>query len=95
VSFQTGLLAGGSDVRAFALLFIFLAVALVAALVVLGFIVIYRAYGRAGKVRRPPARPIEPPELVLARRFAAGEIDEDEYRRRLDALKVRATPPPN
>jgi putative membrane protein len=26
------------------------------------------------------------PEQILARRFAAGEIDEDEYRRRLEAL---------
>lgn len=27
------------------------------------------------------------PETLLARRFAAGEIDEDEYRSRLDILR--------
>jgi putative membrane protein len=27
------------------------------------------------------------PEQILAERFARGEIDEDEYRRRLDALR--------
>ncbi|GAA2759091.1 SHOCT domain-containing protein [Actinopolymorpha rutila] len=32
----------------------------------------------------PPARPT--PDDVLAERFARGEIDEDEYRRRLDVL---------
>ena len=36
---------------------------------------------------RPSA---EDPERTLARRFAAGEIDEDEYRRRLEVL--RSTP---
>lgn len=29
----------------------------------------------------------ESPEDVLRRRFANGEIDEDEYRRRLDVLR--------
>lgn len=28
------------------------------------------------------------PERILAERFARGEIDEDEYRRRLDALRA-------
>jgi putative membrane protein len=32
------------------------------------------------------------PEEVLAERFAAGEIDENEYRRRLDALRVASSP---
>jgi putative membrane protein len=30
------------------------------------------------------------PEQILAERLAAGEIDEDEYRRRLDALRGAA-----
>jgi putative membrane protein len=34
--------------------------------------------GRAGNVG---------PEEILARRFARGDIDEDEYRRRLAALR--------
>lgn len=29
------------------------------------------------------------PEQILARRFAAGEIDEEEYHRRLEALRSR------
>ena len=29
------------------------------------------------------------PEAILARRFAGGEIDEEEYRRRLDAIRSR------
>lgn len=40
---------------------------------------------------RPPMRtevsPARTPEQVLGERFARGEIDEDEYRRRLDALR--------
>jgi putative membrane protein len=35
-----------------------------------------------------PARD-DDPEQILARRFAAGEIDEEEYRRRLEALRSR------
>lgn len=40
-------------------------------------------------VRRPPAAPpgASGPEQVLAERFARGEIDEDEYRRRLRVLR--------
>ena len=39
---------------------------------------------------RPPAQlhlPDDSPERILARRFAAGEIDEEEFNRRLDALR--------
>ncbi|MER5642752.1 SHOCT domain-containing protein [Kitasatospora sp. NPDC002227] len=36
----------------------------------------------------PPAPPVRPePEQLLAERLARGEIDTDEYRRRLDALR--------
>ena len=36
----------------------------------------------------PPTPPAPPaPELVLAERFARGEIDADEYRQRLDTLR--------
>ncbi|MGA2873215.1 MAG: SHOCT domain-containing protein [Candidatus Dormibacteria bacterium] len=33
------------------------------------------------------------PEQILARRFAAGEIDEEDYRRRLAALRNSIGPP--
>ncbi len=36
-----------------------------------------------------PARAAEDPERILARRFASGEIDAEEYRRRLDTLRGR------
>jgi putative membrane protein len=47
----------------------------------------------------PPARrqdhdPVPAPEQLLAERFARGEIDEDEYRRRLDVLRETAGPRP-
>jgi putative membrane protein len=37
-----------------------------------------------GTGQRPPA---SDPEDVLARRFAAGEIDEAEYRRKIETLR--------
>ena len=36
---------------------------------------------------RPAASTTTDPETLLARRFAAGEIDEDEYQSRLDTLR--------
>jgi putative membrane protein len=39
-----------------------------------------------GRVDRPGPRPT--PERLLAERFARGEIDEEEYRRRLEALRT-------
>ncbi|MDX3233109.1 SHOCT domain-containing protein [Streptomyces sp. ME19-01-6] len=38
--------------------------------------------------------PWSPAERVLSERFARGEIDEDEYRRRLAVLRGRTPPPP-
>jgi putative membrane protein len=37
----------------------------------------------------PDQQPRPTPEQLLAERFARGEIDEDEYHRRLDALQRR------
>jgi putative membrane protein len=42
------------------------------------------------RASRPPAQYASDPERTLAQRFAAGEIDQDEYRRRLDALRGAA-----
>ena len=42
------------------------------------------------RASRPPTQHIPDPERILAQRFAAGEIDEDEYQRRLDALRGAA-----
>ncbi|HEY9474787.1 MAG TPA: SHOCT domain-containing protein [Mycobacteriales bacterium] len=42
---------------------------------------------RAARRREPEPRPRPTPEHLLAERFARGEIDEDEYHRRLDVLR--------
>jgi len=52
-------------------------------LIVLAVIAIAR-YLRTGGDRPPEARPT--PEELLAKRFARGEIDEQEYHQRLNAL---------
>jgi putative membrane protein len=42
-------------------------------------------WGTASRTSTPPSGD-ESPEALLNRRFAAGEINEDEYRHRLDVL---------
>lgn len=49
--------------------------------------VIFVVFRVANGSRRGEPRASESAEEVLRRRFAAGEIDEDEYRRRLDVLR--------
>ncbi|WP_329528689.1 SHOCT domain-containing protein [Streptomyces sp. NBC_01462] len=58
-----------------------------AVIIVLGAL-LYRALARpGGSSDRVDTRPIDPtPEQILAERFARGEIDEDEYHRRLTVL---------
>ena len=80
-------------VHLFALLFIVLVAAIVIAFLVIAFVVIFR--GRLRPAPGEPAeRPVDSPQLVLARRLASGEIDDDEYRRRLAALRGEQVPPP-
>ncbi|WP_229866615.1 SHOCT domain-containing protein [Sinomonas cellulolyticus] len=45
--------------------------------------------GWGGRGTYPPGPQQEDPEHILAQRFARGEIDETEYRARLDALRRR------
>ncbi|GHD97202.1 SHOCT domain-containing protein [Streptomyces naganishii] len=58
------------------------------ALLIAAGVLLFRALDR-GPGRTPrtaaPGRPA--PEQLLAERFARGEIDEDEYRRRLEVLR--------
>ncbi|MES4891571.1 SHOCT domain-containing protein [Streptomyces sp. NPDC096012] len=58
-----------------------------AAIIALG-VLLYRALARpGGSSDRADDRPLEPaPERILAERFARGDIDEDEYHRRLTVL---------
>jgi len=54
-------------------------------LVIAGIVVLVRYLSRAGQAGTPTGyRPT--PEQVLADRFARGEIDDDEYTRRLRIL---------
>ncbi|MEZ7005096.1 SHOCT domain-containing protein [Streptomyces sp. AD55] len=64
-----------------------LLVPLLWALVVGGVVTVLRRTARRG--RPGPGRPVEDrsPLAVLGRRFAAGEIDEEEYWRRLSVLE--------
>lgn len=56
------------------------------ALVILGLIALIRYLRSSGRDResQPSGRPT--PQQLLAERFARGEIDDEEYRRRLDTL---------
>lgn len=62
------------------------------AVLVAAGVLLFRAFNRApGDVRHPGAR--SAPEQLLAERFARGEIDEDEYRRRLSVLRGESQKP--
>ncbi|GAA4989998.1 SHOCT domain-containing protein [Kitasatospora paranensis] len=66
-------------------------------LLVFGVVLLVRYLGRA-QHQHPGARPSDPraggpvprptPEDMLGERFARGEIDADEYRHRMDALRA-------
>jgi len=61
------------------------------ALVVTGIVLLVRYLSRTPG-QPPDNRPT--PERLLAERFARGEIDEEEYRRRLQALRTTTGPTP-
>ena len=55
--------------------------------VIFGIVALVRYAGRGGPQRGEPVqRPA--PERLLAERFARGEIDEEEYQRRLAVLRA-------
>ena len=55
-------------------------------LVIWAIVAIYRGSDSTWRHTDRPDRP--DPERILAERFAAGEIDEDEYQRRLVTLRA-------
>jgi putative membrane protein len=55
-------------------------------LVIAGIVMLVRNLGDSG---RPAASAGQSPQQLLAERYARGEIDEDEYRRRLQILAGR------
>jgi putative membrane protein len=61
-------------------------------LVIVGIVALVRYLARADRQPvHPPAGPAA--DQRLAERFARGEIDEHEYRRRLDVLREQSPPP--
>ncbi|MCU1670833.1 MAG: hypothetical protein JWP40_3760 [Blastococcus sp.] len=58
-------------------------------LLILGGVLLFRALNRPSGGHEAPSRAT--PEQVLAERFARGEIDEDEYRRRLETLHASSS----
>lgn len=60
------------------------------ALVIAGAVVLVRYLGRTPQLPAAPPPHRHTPEQVLAERFARGEIDDDEYQRRLDTLRTGA-----
>jgi putative membrane protein len=54
-------------------------------LVIAGIVALVRYAGRGAQVAAPTG-PRPAPQQVLAERFARGEIDEEEYTRRLQVL---------
>ncbi|MEV5508209.1 SHOCT domain-containing protein [Streptomyces orinoci] len=60
-------------------------------LLILGAVLLFSALGRLREHPRPHAPwhapPAPGPEQILGERFARGEIDEEEYRRRLAVLR--------
>ncbi|TPQ15740.1 SHOCT domain-containing protein [Streptomyces sporangiiformans] len=55
------------------------------ALIITAAVLLFRALNRPHEHTHTPGAP-QTPEQVLGERFARGEIDEEEYRRRLNAL---------
>ncbi|MFC4463573.1 SHOCT domain-containing protein [Streptomyces xiangluensis] len=55
------------------------------ALIITAAVLLFRALNRPHEHTHTPSAP-QTPEQVLGERFARGEIDEEEYRRRLNAL---------
>jgi putative membrane protein len=71
---------------------VFFIVVLVAALVALVFLIRMALNQRAGRPLMAGQRSASAPQAalqILDERFARGEIDEDEYKRRRDALRGR------
>jgi putative membrane protein len=58
------------------------------ALVVTAVVLVVRGVARS-RPAGPPAPYADSPERLLAERYARGEIDDDEYRHRLETLRSR------
>ncbi|GLW47482.1 hypothetical protein Stsp02_31440 [Streptomyces sp. NBRC 14336] len=54
------------------------------ALIITALVLVFRAVNQPHEHTHTPAAPT--PQQILSERFARGEIDEEEYQRRLNAL---------
>ena len=61
-------------------------------LIIAGIVALVRYTGRSTYTSAPPPAAGPAPQQVLADRFARGEIDEEEYRRRLQVLADAGMP---
>jgi putative membrane protein len=79
----------GSGMNGWGYAFMMIILLVFCAVVIVGAVALVRYLGRDGQ--RSPAPPQPPPspspERLLGERFARGEIDEEEYRRRLAVLR--------
>jgi putative membrane protein len=62
-------------------------------LVLGGLLFLLRGFRHTGRMYGPIGHMDIPPERILARRFAAGMISEEEFHRRLDVLRQHDTAP--
>lgn len=56
-------------------------------LIITGIVLLVRAAQRSGHRPEGPPLPSTAPEQILAQRYARGEIDEEEYQRRINTLR--------
>jgi putative membrane protein len=78
----------GSPMGGWGALFMTITTVLFWGLIILGVIALFRYVNRGDR----PTMSGFTPEQVLAERFARGEIDEQEYRQRLDTLRGISRP---
>ena len=57
------------------------------AALIVGGLALFRSLNPPPNLRSEPAH--RPPEEMLAERYARGDIDDDEYRQRQEALRAR------
>ncbi|UGT72393.1 SHOCT domain-containing protein [Nocardia gipuzkoensis] len=62
------------------------------AVLITGFVLLVKYATQTGRTQ-PPGQPPPTAEQILAERFARGEIDRDEYLKRLETLRGPATIP--
>ena len=80
---------GGMSGGGYALMMV--GMALLAGLLIVAIMVLVRSTGGNQTVASIRAVP-STPETILAERLARGEIDNDEYRRRMDSLRSHISP---